>query len=61
MTESIEQLLAQVEDVNLQDLMNQALNEKDPVKKRVFQALYTYALDKKQDELLKRKKFVSYG
>lgn len=53
--EQIEQLLTQVEKTNLQDLMNQSLNEKDPLKKQVLHALYTYALDKKQDQLLKNK------
>lgn len=38
--------------------MDNALNEKDPDKKKVLHAIYTYALDKKQDELLKDKKFV---
>jgi hypothetical protein len=56
--EQIEKLLMQVEKTNLQNLMNQSLNGKDPLKKQVLHALYTYALDKKQDRLLKNKKFV---
>lgn len=56
--EQIEKLLMQVEKTNLQSLMNQSLNGKDPLKKQVLYALYTYALDKKQDRLLKNKKFV---
>lgn len=56
--EQIEKLLMQVEKTNLQNLMNQSFNGKDPLKKLVLHALYTYALDKKQDRLLKNKKFV---
>ncbi|KAA8371715.1 hypothetical protein FD956_08490 [Leuconostoc carnosum] len=53
-----EKLFLEAEKTNLQDLMDNALNEKDPDKKKVLHAIYTYALDKKQDELLKNKKFV---
>ena len=53
-----DELLLEAEKTNLQVLMDNALNEKDPDKKKVLHAIYTYALDKKQDELLKIKKFV---
>ena len=53
-----DELLLKAENTNLQVLMDNALNEKDPDKKKVLHAIYTYALDKKQDELLKNKKFV---
>ena len=53
-----DELLLEAEKTNLQVLMDNALNEKDPDKKKVIMAIYTYALDKKQDELLKDKKFV---
>ncbi|TPF00673.1 MULTISPECIES: hypothetical protein [Leuconostoc] len=53
-----DELLLEAENTNLQVLMDNALNEKDPDKKKVLHAIYTYALDKKQDELLKDKKFV---
>lgn len=53
-----EKLFLEAENTNLQVLMDKALNEKDPDKKKVLHAIYTYALDKKQDELLKDKKFV---
>lgn len=43
----VNQLLVAVEKMNLQELMNNALNEPDPNKKQVLHALYTYALDKK--------------
>ena len=53
-----EKLFWEAENTNLQVLMDNALNEKDPDKKKFLHAIYTYALDKKQDELLKDKKFV---
>lgn len=53
-----DELLLEAEKTNLQVLMDNTLNEKDPDKKTVLHAIYTYALDKKQDELLKDKKFV---
>ncbi|WP_273712502.1 hypothetical protein [Leuconostoc mesenteroides] len=53
-----DELLLEAEKINLQVLLDNALNEKDPDKKKVLHAIYTYALDKKQDELLKDKKFV---
>lgn len=53
-----EELFLQAEKTNLQVLMDNALNEKDPDKKKVLMAIYTYAIGKKQDELLKNKEFV---
>lgn len=53
-----EKLFLEAEKTNLQVLMDNALKEKDPDKKKVLHAIYTYALDKKQDELLQHKKFV---
>ena len=37
--------------------VDNALNEKDPDKKKVLMEIYTYAIGKKQNELLKNKKF----
>ena len=42
-----EKLFLEAENTNLQVLMDNALNEKDPDKKKVLHAIYTYALDKK--------------
>ena len=53
-----EELFLQAEKTNLQSLMDNALNEKDPDKKKVLMAIYTYAIGKKQEELLKNKEFV---
>ncbi len=53
-----EELFLEAEKTNLQVLMDNALNEKDPDKKKVLMEIYTYAIGKKQNELLKNKKFV---
>ncbi|WP_334352003.1 hypothetical protein [Companilactobacillus sp. HBUAS56257] len=51
-------LLNKAESVSLEDLMNETLNETDPEKKKVLNSLYTYVLDKKQDEVIRRKDFI---
>ena len=53
-----EKFFLEAEKTNLQVLMDNALNEKDRDKKKVLMAIYTYAIGKKQDELLKNKEFV---
>lgn len=53
-----EKFFLEAERTNLQVLMDNALNEKDRDKKKVLMAIYTYAIGKKQDELLKNKEFV---
>lgn len=54
-----EELFLEAEKTNLQVLMDDnALNEKDPDKKKVLMEIYTYAIGKKQKELLKNKEFV---
>lgn len=55
-----EELLSKAESLSLEDLMNETLNETDPDKKKVLNSLYTYVLDKKQDEVIKRKDFVRW-
>ena len=53
-----ENLFLEAEKTNLQVLMDNALNEKDPDKKKVLMGIYTYAIGKKQKELLQNKEFV---
>lgn len=50
-----EKLFLEAENTNLQVLMDNALNEKDPDKKKVLHAIYTYALDKNRTNYLKTK------
>lgn len=44
--------------IDLKDLLDKSLHEPDPEKRKVYDALYTYFLDKRQDEVIKRKDFV---
>nr|WP_253953487.1 hypothetical protein [Leuconostoc fallax] len=53
-----EKLFLEAEKTNLQVLMDTTLNETDPDKKEVLMAIYTYAIGKKQKELLKKREFV---
>lgn len=47
-----------VKKIDLKDLLDKSLHEPDPEKRKVYDALYTYFLDKRQDEVIKRKDFV---
>ena len=42
------------------DMIDKSLHEPDPEKRKVYDALYTYFLDKRQDEIIKRKDFVRW-
>lgn len=57
-TEVIKQLLAEVVQYSTQELWEQSLHNPDPDKRKVFDALFTYVLDKRQTELINEKKFV---
>ena len=58
---TFEELFLESEKTNLQVLMDNALNEKGPDKKKGLMEIYTYAIGKKQKELLKNKKFVIWN
>lgn len=54
----LDKMLEKAEKTNLQELMNQSMYNSDPDKRKVYEALYTYALDKRQEKLIKKNKFV---
>ena len=56
--EKIEQWLADPWTVDIEELWQQATDNPDPDKRKLFDALYTYVLDKRQDDIIKRKDFV---
>ncbi|WP_338232016.1 hypothetical protein [Companilactobacillus muriivasis] len=60
MSEKIEfdDMLKKIEKADLQDLMEQSMYNPDPDKRKLYDALYTYALDKQQEKLIKRKEFI---
>ncbi|MCG0776836.1 hypothetical protein [Lactiplantibacillus plantarum] len=47
--EKIEQLLADPWAINIQKIWEQAEHNQDPDKRKLFDALYTYLLDKRQE------------
>lgn len=57
-SEQIEQLLADPWAVDIQAIWEQALHNPDPDKRKLFAALHTYVLDKRQEEIINEKKFV---
>lgn len=57
-SDQIEQLLADPWAVDIQAIWEQALHNPDPNKRKLFDALHTYVLDKRQEQIINEKKFV---
>lgn len=57
-SDQIEQLLADPWAVDIQEIWEQALHNPDPDKRKLFDALHTYVLDKRQEQIINEKKFV---
>jgi hypothetical protein len=55
-SERIEQLLADPWAVDIQAIWEQALHNPDPDKRKLFDALHTYVLDKRQEQIIQTKK-----
>ncbi|ORI93378.1 hypothetical protein [Leuconostoc mesenteroides] len=53
-SEQIEQLLADPWALDIQAIWEQALHNPDPDKRKLFDALHTYVLDKRQEEIIKK-------
>ncbi|KZT92896.1 MULTISPECIES: hypothetical protein [Lactobacillaceae] len=56
--EKIEQLLADPWAVDIQGIWEQAAHNPDPDKRKLFDALHTYLLDKRQEQIINEKHFV---
>lgn len=56
--EKIEQLLADPWAVDIEELWQQAADNPDPDKRKLFDALHTYVLNKRQEEIINEKHFV---
>ncbi|WP_251899457.1 hypothetical protein [Lactiplantibacillus paraplantarum] len=58
--ETIDQLLADPWAVDIQDIWEQAAHNPnpDPDKRKLFDALHTYLLDKRQEQIINEKHFV---
>ena len=55
---TIDQLLADHWAVDIQDIWEQAAYNPDPDKRKLFNALHTYLLDKRQEQIINEKHFV---
>ncbi|WP_426402250.1 hypothetical protein [Lactiplantibacillus plantarum] len=55
---TIDQLLADPWAVNIQDIWEQAAHNADPDKRKLFDALHTYLLDKRQEQIINENHFV---
>ncbi|MEN3242932.1 hypothetical protein [Fructilactobacillus sanfranciscensis] len=56
--EKIEQLLADPGAVDIQDIWEQAAHNPDPDKRKLFDEVHTYLLDKRQEKIINEKHFV---
>jgi len=56
--EKIEQLLADPWAVDIEELWQQAVHNPDPDKHQLFDALHTYLIDKRQEQIINEKHFV---
>lgn len=54
----IQSILKEVESMDLDNLRKAFINEKDPNKQEILNALYTYALDEQQKKVINQKEFV---
>ncbi|MDG6764912.1 hypothetical protein [Lactiplantibacillus plantarum] len=56
--ETIDQLLADPWAINIQKIWEQAAHNPDSDKRKLFDALHTYLLDKRQEKIINEKHFV---
>ncbi|MFT8425977.1 MAG: hypothetical protein ABF630_11005 [Liquorilactobacillus sp.] len=56
--EKIEQLLADPWAIDIEELWEQIAHNSDPNKRKLFDALHTYVLNKRQEEIINEKHFV---
>ena len=56
--ETIDQLLADPWAINIQKIWEQAAHNQDSDKRKLFDALHTYLLDKRQEQIINEKHFV---
>lgn len=56
--EKIEQLFADPWAVDIEELWQQAADNPDPDKRKLFGALHTYLIDKRQEQIINEKHFV---
>jgi len=55
--QQLNEILNQTKTMNLDVLLQAVLHEQDPAKQAVLKALYDYALDTRQTQVIKRRAF----
>ena len=54
----IDEMLADPWQVDIQELFEASVNEPDEIKKNLYDSLYTYVLQKRQEDIINRLGFV---
>ncbi len=54
----IDEMLADPWQVDIQELFEASVNEPDEIKKNLYDSLYTYILQKRQENIINRPDFV---
>ncbi|BAX67401.1 hypothetical protein LSA01_18680 [Latilactobacillus sakei] len=54
----IDEMLADPWQVDIQELFEASVNEPDEIKKNLYDSLYTYILQKRQEDIISRPGFV---
>ena len=54
----IDEMLADPWQVDIQELSEASVNEPDEIKKNLYDSLYTYILQKRQEDIINRPGFV---
>lgn len=54
----IDEMLADPWQVDIQELFETSVNEPDEIKKNLYDSLYTYILQKRQEDIINRPDFV---
>lgn len=54
----IDEMLADPWQVDIQELFEASVNEPDEIKKNLYDSLYTYILQKRQEDIINRPAFV---
>ena len=54
----IDEMLADPWQVDIQELFEASVNEPDEIKKNLYDSLYTYILQKRQENIINRPSFV---
>ncbi|SPE23807.1 hypothetical protein LAS9267_02075 [Latilactobacillus sakei] len=54
----IDEMLADPWQIDIQELFEASVNEPDEIKKNLYDSLYTYILQKRQEDIISRPGFV---